>query len=157
MPIEIGTRMPPLDGATQWFNATAARAAAETEGHPTLVHFWSINCDACAESLRRVAAWRDGRAGEDLRVVAVHVPHDEEEQDTEAVRMAVATHNITEPCAVDNAHKVRQAFQIETGDLPAYFLFDKEGVLQGLAVGERGLDDITPALERTLAPPQKKS
>ena len=155
MPIEIGTRMPPLDGATQWFNATAARAAAETEGHPTLVHFWSINCDACAESLRRVARWRDRHAG--LRVVAVHVPHDEEGQDTEAVRMAVATHNVTEPCAVDNAHRVRQAFHIGPHDAPAYFLFDGDGVLQNFAAVEHGLDDLTPALERLLATSQKKS
>jgi thiol-disulfide isomerase/thioredoxin len=102
MPMRIGTEMPALEGATEWFNATGAAAEVEAKGHPTLVHFWSLSCGMCKENLPRVAQWRDERAADGLRVVAVHMPRYEADTDAEAVREAVATYNITEPCAVDN-------------------------------------------------------
>ena len=151
MPLEIGAPMPSLEGATEWLNATGAHAAHEAEGHPTLVHFWSASCGVCRESLPRVAEWRDRHEAEGLRVIAVHMPRYEADTDTEAVREAVATYNITEPCAVDNGHKLRDAFQNEQGYVPAYYLFDAEGKLRGFAAGEFGLKVIGPALDRVLA------
>ena len=145
----IGTEMPSLEGATEWFNATGARAAAEAQGHPTLIHFWSVSCRACQENLPRVAAWRDRYEG--LRVVAIHTPRHEADKDTEGVREAVALNNITEPCAVDNEHKLREAFQNEQGDVPAYYFYDGEGKLLSFAAGERGLNEVGDALERLLA------
>ena len=150
MPMRIGTEMPPLEGATEWFNATGAAAEAEAKGHPTLVHFWSVSCGTCKENLPRVAEWREGRAEEGLRVVAVHMPRYEADADVEAVRDAVATYQITEPCAVDNGHRLRDAFQNEQGYVPAYYLFDAEGRLRGFAAGEFGPKVIGPALERVL-------
>ncbi|MDT5159037.1 MAG: hypothetical protein QOC99_1252 [Acidobacteriota bacterium] len=151
MPMRIGTELPLFEGATEWFNATGAHAAAEAKGHPTLVHFWSVSCGLCKENLPRVAEWRDGRAAEGLRVVAVHMPRYEADMDAEAVREAIAAYNITEPCAVDNQHRLRDAFQNEQGFVPAYYLFDAEGHLRGFAAGEYGLKVIGPALERVLA------
>jgi thiol-disulfide isomerase/thioredoxin len=143
--------MPSFEGATEWFNATGAHAAAEAKGHPTLVHFWSVSCGMCKENLPRVAEWRDEKAEDGLRVVAVHMPRYEADMDAEAVREAVATYNITEPCAVDNQHALRDAFHNEQGYVPAYYLFDAEGHLRGFAAGEHGLKVIAPALERVLA------
>ncbi len=151
MPMRIGTEMPSFEGATEWFNATGAAAEAEAKGHPVLVHFWSMSCGTCKENLPRVAEWRDRRAGEGLRVVAVHMPRQEADTDVEAVREAVATYQITEPCAVDNEHRLRDAFQNEQGHVPAYYLFDAEGKLRGFAAGEFGLKVIGPALDRVLA------
>ena len=151
MPMRIGTEMPSLEGATEWFNATGAAAAAEAKGHPTLVHFWSVSCGMCKDNLPRVAEWREGRAAEGLRVVAVHMPRYEADTDVEAVREAVATYGITEPCAVDNGHRLRDAFQNEQGYVPAYYLFDAEGKLRGFAAGEFGVKVIAPALDRVLA------
>jgi thiol-disulfide isomerase/thioredoxin len=143
--------MPSLEGATEWFNATGARAEAEAKGQPTLVHFWSVNCDACKGNMARVAAWRDERAADGLRVIAVHTPREEAEADTETVREGVALCNITEPCAVDNEYKLRDAFQNEQGDVPAYYLFDGEGKLRSFASGEQGLEEVAAVLERVLA------
>ena len=151
MPMRIGTEMPPLEGATEWFNATGAAAEAEAKGHPVLVHFWSVSCGTCKENLPRVAEWRERRAAEGLRVVAVHMPRQEADTDVEAVREALATYGISEPCAVDNEHKLRDAFQNEQGHVPAYYLFDAEGKLRGFAAGEFGLKVIGPALDRLLA------
>ena len=150
MPMKIGSEMPSFEGATEWLNATGAAAEAKAEGRPTLVHFWSVSCGVCKENLPRVAEWRDAHAAEGLRVVAVHMPRSEADTDVEAVREALATYNITEPCAVDNGHRLRDAFQNERGHVPAYYLFDAEGRLRGFAVGEFGLKVIGPALERLL-------
>src|SRR3954462_10561008 len=151
MPMRIGTEMPSLEGATEWFYATAAAAAEEAKGHPTLVHFWSVSCGMCKENLPRVAEWREGRAADGLRVIAVHMPRYEADTDVEAVREAVAKYNITEPCAVDNQHKLRDLFHNEHGYVPAYYLFDAEGKLKSFAAGERGLSMLSSALERMLA------
>ncbi len=80
----------------------------------------------------------------------MHTPRYETDTDTEAVREAVAQYNITEPCAVDNEHKLREAFQNDQGYIPAYYLFDREGKLRNFAAGERGLDMLAPALDRVL-------
>lgn len=151
MPMRIGTEMPSLEGATEWFGGTQAHAEAEIKGHPTLVHFWSISCGICKENLPRITEWRDARRASGLRVIAVHMPRYEADTDTEAVRDAIAQYNITEPCAVDNQHKLRDAFQNEQGYVPAYYLFDAEGKLKSFAAGERGFNMIAAALERLLA------
>ena len=151
MPMRIGTELPSFEGATEWFNATGAAAEERAKGHPVLVHFWSVSCGVCKDNLPQVARWRDERGAQGLRVVAVHMPRYEADTDTEAVRDAVAEYNITEPCAVDNGHKLRDAFQNEQGYVPAYYLFDAEGKLRCFAAGEYGLKVIGPALDRVLA------
>lgn len=151
MGMRIGTPMPSLDGATEWFGGTQAQAEAEAQGQPTLVHFWSTSCGMCKENLPRVATWRDDLREKGLRVIAVHMPRYESDTDVEQVRGMIATYNITEPCAVDNEHKLRDAFQNDQGYVPAYYLFDREGKLRGFAAGERGLDLLKATLDRVLA------
>ena len=52
--------------------------------------------------------------------------------------------------AVDNEHKLKEAFHNHQGFVPAYYLFDREGKLRSFAAGERGLDMLKTALERVL-------
>ncbi|HVF28134.1 MAG TPA: TlpA disulfide reductase family protein [Pyrinomonadaceae bacterium] len=150
MPMSIGDVMPRLEGATEWFNATGARAEAEAKGHPTLVYFWAVSCDVCKANMPRIAAWREEHRARGLRVVAVHVPRTEDDGDVEIIREALSPLNITEPCAVDNERKLSEAFQNERTDVPAYYLFDREGKLACSADGERGPDIIASALETSL-------
>jgi thiol-disulfide isomerase/thioredoxin len=151
--MRIGTELPALDGATEWFGGTQAHAEAEAEGHPLLVHFWSVSCGICKENMPRINKWRDGRREDGLRVVAIHMPRYEADTDVEAVREAISKYNITEPCAIDNEHKLRDAFHNEHGYVPAYYLFDAQGRLKSFAAGERGLDMLSLAVERMLAEP----
>ncbi len=144
--------MPRLDGATEWFGATQAHAEAVAEGHPTIVHFWSVSCGICKDNLPRIAQWRDQREEQGLRVIAVHMPRYEADTNVELVRDAIAGFGISEPCAVDNEHKLRDAFQNDQGHVPAYYLFDAEGKLRSFAAGERGLDLLKATLDRILAP-----
>jgi thiol-disulfide isomerase/thioredoxin len=150
MPMRIGTSLPELDGATEWFSGTQAHAEAEAKGHPTLVHFWSVSCGTCKDNLPRVAQWRDEKKESGLRVIAVHMPRYEADTDVEAVREAIANNNITEVCAIDNEHKLRDAFQNDQGYVPAYYLFDSDGKLKSFAAGERGIDMLKSALDRLL-------
>jgi thiol-disulfide isomerase/thioredoxin len=143
--------MPKLDGATEWFGATQAAAEEQSKGHPTLVHFWSVSCGTCKENLPQVAEWREQRRDSGLRIIAVHMPRYEADTDVEQVRDAIAKYNITEPCAVDNEHKLRDAFQNDQGYVPAYYLFDAEGKLKSFAAGERGFSMVSAALDRMMA------
>jgi thiol-disulfide isomerase/thioredoxin len=151
MAMRIGTEMPALAGATEWFGGTQAHAEVLAQEGPTLVHFWSVSCGMCKENLPRVAAWREERKADGLRVIAIHMPRYEADTDVEAVRDAIAKYDITEPCAIDNQHKLRDAFQNEHGYVPAYYLFDGQRKLRSFAAGERGLDMLSAALDRVLA------
>jgi thiol-disulfide isomerase/thioredoxin len=150
MPMRIGTEMPGLEGASEWFNGSAVGAVDEAKGRTTLVHFWSVSCGICKENMPRVSEWRDKYRDEGLRVIAVHMPRYPSDTDVDAVRQAITKFNITEPCAIDNEHKLRDAFLNEQGYVPAYYLFDREGKLRSFAAGERGLDMLHSAMNRVL-------
>ncbi len=150
MPLEIGSELPSLEGATEWFNATAAAAAAAAEGHPLLVHFWSLSSAPSREGLPRLAGHRERYAAEGLKVIAVHVPILPDDEDPEAVRDAVTTCRVEEPCAVDNQYLLRDAFRLEEFDIPAYYLFDASGRLRAFAAGAEGLDAIGLEVGRML-------
>jgi thiol-disulfide isomerase/thioredoxin len=151
MGMRIGTQMPSFEGATEWFGGTQAHAESEVRDRPTLVHFWSSSCGTCKDNLPKVAEWRDEKRDQGLRVIAIHMPRYEADTDVEVVRDLIAKYNITEPCAVDNEHKLRESFQNDQGFVPAYYLFDAEGKLKSFAAGERGLDMLKSAIERVLS------
>jgi thiol-disulfide isomerase/thioredoxin len=147
--MRIGTELPSFEGATEWIGEAPAQAGGSAA---TLVHFWAVSCGICKENLPVVAEWRDRLAGDGLRVVAVHMPRFPADTDVARVREAIAASGIVEPCAVDNEHKLRDAFQNDHGFVPAYYLFDREGKLRSFAAGERGPRMIGAALERLLTP-----
>ena len=152
MPMRIGTAMPSLDGATEWISGSVEDALKNTEGHPVLVHFWSLSCGMCKDNLPRVAEWRERYRAAGLRLIAIHMPRYPEDTNVNAVREAIGKYEITEPRAIDNEHKLRDAFQNEKGYVPAYYLFDEQHKLKAFAAGEYGTKVMEPALERMLGP-----
>ena len=147
--MKVDSPMPSFEGATQWLNQ-ATPNAREANGRPTLVHFWSINSKVCETNLPHLAELRDRRKREGLRVIAVHLPRREEERDTRALRDVVARLNLTEPCALDNEHKLREAFLNEQGLVPAYYLFDNQRRLRSFSTGEAGLEILEDELDQML-------
>ena len=143
--------MPSLEGASEWFGGTQAHAESEAAGHPTLVHFWSMSCGICKDNMPRITDWRESLKEQGLRVIAVHMPRYEADTDVEGVRALISSLNMTEPCAIDNEHKIKDAFQNDQGYVPAYYLFDSEGKLRSFAAGERGLDLLKATLDRVMA------
>jgi thiol-disulfide isomerase/thioredoxin len=152
MPMRIGTPMPSLEGATEWLAGSPDEVLQGSAGHPVLVHFWSVSCGMCKENLPRVAEWREKYQAAGLRLIAIHMPRYPEDTDVAAVRDLANENNITEPRAVDNEHKLRDAFQNEHGYVPAYYLFDEQHKLKAFAAGEYGTKVMEPALERMLGP-----
>jgi thiol-disulfide isomerase/thioredoxin len=150
MPMRINTPMPEMTGATEWVNGDVHEVLA-APARLTLVHFWSVSCGICKENLPRVAEWREAHRANGLRVIAVHMPRYPADVDVNGVREAIAKNGISEVCAIDNEHHLRDAFQNDQGYVPAYYLFDVEGKLRGFAAGERGIDMIAPTLKRLLA------
>ena len=136
---------PSFESASEWLNRRIT--ARQTRGHLTLVHFWSVGSDTSKTNLAQVAQLRDQRKREGLRVVAVHVPQSDAEKDPRVVRNAIARLNLTEPCALDNDHRISRGYE----NLPAYFLFDPNGELRASATGPNGVDAIEDELDPLLA------
>jgi serine/threonine-protein kinase len=152
---KVELTLPSLAKASEWLNRATAHnpptKGLETKGHPTLIHFWSISSEESKTNLAQVAQLRDQRKRDGLRVTAVHVPQSDAEKDSRVVRDAIARLNVTEPCALDNDHRLRDAFTVNPDDLPAYFLFDTEGNLRRSATGAKGLDAIEDQLDEMVA------
>ena len=148
MPLRKGTPMPELTGATEWLNSEAKRE--DLIGSPTLVHFWAKSCPICHTNMPTIAEWRETFGGKGLKVVAVHMPREEEDTDLAAVRKDAAELGISEPCAIDNQHTIGESF--ENNLWPAYFLFDSEGVMRSRAAGYAGLKMIEDPLRKLMEP-----
>ncbi len=138
--------MPELDGATEWINGEAKRE--DFAGSPTLAHFWAKSCHICHENMPKVQAWRKEYADRGLKVVAIHMPRQEEDTDVAAVKADLMTMGIEEPCAIDNQHTLGERFQ--TQHWPAYFLFDAAGNMKSRAAGDAGIGIIEAAIKRAL-------
>ena len=145
----LDLQLPSFDGATEWLNRASPKNR-ETKGHPILVHFWSISSDTSKANLTQVADLREQKKRDGLRVIAVHSPQNEAEKAELAVHDAIEQLNLTEPCALDNEHKLRDAFTNDQNALPAYYLFDTEGKLKTFSSGANGLEIIEEKLDELL-------
>ena len=153
--MNVELQLPSFEGATDWLNReqpnghNAGEAIKrETKGRPTLIHFWSLSSEPSTTNLAQVSDLRDQRKREGLRVIAVHSPQSDAEKDPRAVRDAITRLNLTEPCALDNEHKLQRTFGEDV--LPAYYLFDIDGTMRGSFTGPRGLDQADDELDRML-------
>ncbi len=146
MPLRIGADLPSIDAATEWINGELG--SADLLGMPSLVYFWAVSCHICKDNLPRLAAWRE-RYGEDLQMVGIHMPRQEEDMDIAAVRDAIESFSIPDPIGIDNTHEVGEAF--ENRFWPAYFLFDPDGKLRARTAGDVGLEMLEKHLEKVMA------
>jgi len=143
--MRVELQLPSFEEAREWLNRQSA--GLQIKGHPTLIHFWSISSEVSKINLAQVAELREQRKREGLRVIAVHVPQSEAEKDRTTVRNAIARLNLTEPCALDNEHKLGDALLNGRDVLPVYCLFDIEGELR---LSATALDEIEDELDQML-------
>lgn len=140
--------MPRFDGATEWLNELTVSPEDYVAGSPALVYFWATSCGICKENMPKLHELKERFKDQGLKTVAVHMPRYEADTDLEKVKAAIAEHHIDDPCAIDNQHKLKDAFLNEQGWVPVYYLFDAEGKLKSRAAGEFGVGVLTTALER---------
>jgi thiol-disulfide isomerase/thioredoxin len=144
--MRLGSELPSFEGAYGWLSDAVARD--DILGAPILVHFWSVSCYLCKGNYPTIRKWQEEFAEKGLRVVAVHMPRQEDDLDEQRVRDVVTQLGLTEPCALDNEHAIKDAFQNSDGWVPAYFLFTAEGVLKSRTAGDAGLTMMRSALEK---------
>jgi thiol-disulfide isomerase/thioredoxin len=120
----------------------------------TILHFWSKSCPACHYNMPHLQRLRDEYAGRGLQVIAVHRPMRTTDLDTEEIRKIATELGITEPCALDNDHKIGDALEVDAW--PTYFLFDSGGKLRRHAKGNFGVKMIEQALIRIYGEEKKE-
>lgn len=156
MPMKIGDARPSFEGATEWLNEMQETADEYVEGSPTLVYFWATSCGICKENMPKINELKAKYKNRGLKTVAVHMPRSAADTDLEKVKATIREHNIDDVCAIDNQHKLKNAFLNEQGWVPVYYLFDAEGKLKTRAAGEFGVSVLTTALEK-MFPAQKSA
>jgi thiol-disulfide isomerase/thioredoxin len=145
MSLRLNSPMPELAGATDWLVGTQPKLE-ELTGHPTLIYFWSATCHTCHDNMPHLIRWRKQYDPMGFKMVAIHAPRSEAETDSSVVRPKIEEYEISEPCCLDNQHKLMGAFENEF--FPAYFLFDRDGTLLRRAAGNAGVARLEPVLEQ---------
>lgn len=85
MPLRMDAALPSLDGGTDWFNSEPIKDD-DLKGHPVLVHYWSISCGVCKESLPDLNRWLEEYGAKGLKIVCVHMPRQESDTIVEDVK-----------------------------------------------------------------------
>ncbi len=146
MALRLRSDMPEFKNVTEWVNGEVTKE--DLQGHPVLVHFWSISCGVCKQTLPDVNEWREKYKEHNLKVVGVHMPRSEKDTEIAPVKEAIEKYELIHPQMIDNTHSVVDAFQNEY--VPAYYLFDQEGKLRHFQAGEKGLHMVEQRLKRVL-------
>lgn len=136
-----------FDGATRWLNSPPLSLPA-LRGKVVLVEFWTRECINCLHVLPHTKALYDRYAGEGLVVVGVHTPEYDEEQDVTALQQAIRTLGIRYPVAMDNDHRIWNAYGNQYW--PAIYLIDREGHVVYRHVGEGDYDQTEAQVRRLL-------
>ncbi|WP_286883099.1 redoxin domain-containing protein [Aneurinibacillus sp. UBA3580] len=144
--MKLREEMPEFTGVTEWVNGEVTKE--ELKGSPTLVHYWSISCHTCKETLPQLNDWRDRYKDQGLRVISVHMPRSEKDMETGPVKEAIQQYELIHPVAIDNSYKLVDAY--ENQYVPAYYVFDKEQKLRHYQAGEKGLKMLEKRLDRVL-------
>jgi thiol-disulfide isomerase/thioredoxin len=144
--MRLRTPMPELNSATTVLNNPIKREDLIGE-RPTLIHFWSVSCHLCKEAMPNINAFRD-EYKDRLNVVSVHMPRSEDDLDIEKVKEVAEEHGITQTILVDNQHGITDAF--ENKYVPAYYVFDKNGLLRHFQAGDSGMAMLEKRVNRVL-------
>ncbi|MCA1012586.1 TlpA family protein disulfide reductase [Halobacillus halophilus] len=150
--MRLRTPMPDLPEATTWYNSEPLTKEDLIGDKPTLIHFWSVSCGMCKEAMPNVNEFRD-EYGDDLNVIAVHMPRSEKDLDLDQIQEVAKEHGITQPIYVDNRHALTDAFDNQY--VPAYYVFDEEGNLRHFQAGGGGMKMLRKRVNRVLGLNQK--
>lgn len=144
--MRLHEQMPKLEGATAWLNGKRTRS--ELIGKkPTLIHFWSVSCYLCKESMRDIDRLRDYFKRE-LNVIAVHMPRSKDDLNMEVIKATARKYDMTQPIIVDNQMAVTDAF--DNDHVPAYYVFDRDGQLRHFQAGGQGMQMLKKRIQRVL-------
>jgi cytochrome c biogenesis protein CcdA/thiol-disulfide isomerase/thioredoxin len=125
--------MPPLAGATHWFNSPALTSEM-LRGKVVLVDFWTYSCINCLRTLPYLKAWNEKYRDQGLVIIGVHTPEFAFEKDQQNVEQAIRDLGITYPVAMDNRFAIWNAYHNQYW--PAHYLIDAQGQIREQHFGE---------------------
>ena len=153
MPLRMDTPLPSLEGGTDWFNSEPI-TNEQLAGKPVLIHFWSISCGTCKESLPEINRWLETYKPQGLQIISVHMPRQESDTKVESIKESMDEWEVKQPCVVDNWHEITNRF--ENKYVPAYYLFDEEHKMRDFKAGEKAVKMVEQAIERVLKGQKEK-
>lgn len=109
------------------------------EDIPTFVHFWSFSCQICKQTLTEINSFREKFASK-INIISVHMPRSEHELQINSVKEQVELNQIKHITIVDNQYSVADSFQNKF--VPAFYLFNKNGILIDFQAGELNLSNL---------------
>ena len=150
--MRLHARMPELTGEGMWLNGRVETNKLIGE-RPTIIHFWSVSCELCKQAMPNVNRLRDEYMGR-LNVVAVHMPRFDEDFDIDRITEAAEEHTVTEPIFIDHKLELTEAF--DNKYVPAYYLFDRMGVLRHFQAGGGSLKMMEKRVVRLIETPKSE-
>lgn len=133
--MKLRSQMPELTGETEWLNGKVERAGLIGK-KPTIIHFWSVSCHDCKESLPLFSQLRE-KYLDRVNFVSIHMPRSKEDTDISKVKRAAKKYKITQPIFIDNKMTLTDTFDNQY--VPSYYLFDQKGVLRHYQAGGSGM------------------
>ncbi len=146
MPMRLGTPIPSLDGATAKLNESEKITIHDNQ--VTLVHFFAVSCHICHETMNEVVRICEQYKADGLKTIAIHMPRQESDMDIEKVQADINEYHMSQPVLVDNQHTIAEHFQNEY--VPAFFVFDHDGILKFRAAGDKGFQKVEPKIREVL-------
>jgi thiol-disulfide isomerase/thioredoxin len=134
----------PLGGATAWLNGEAIDPR-QLRGRTVLVNFWTFTCINWVRTAPYVRAWARTYGDDGLVVIGVHTPEFTFEHDLRLVEEAVTARCLDHPVAIDDDHRVWDAFGNHFW--PATYLVDGDGIVRARQFGEGGYDRVELAIQ----------
>lgn len=145
--LPVGPAVPGLDGATSWLNSPAL-GASDLSGKVVVYDFWTYTCVNCVRTIPYLRSWYERYARDGLVIVGVHTPEFEFEKVRSNVEDATRRLGVTWPVAIDNGHRVWDAFNNQYW--PAKYVADRQGRVRFVHFGEGAYDQTEDVLRALL-------
>ena len=133
--MKLRTQMPELKGETEWLNGSVKQSNLIGK-KPTIIHFWSVSCQDCKESLPQFNELRD-KYIDRLNIVSVHMPRSKEDTEIGKIKRMARKYKLTQPIFIDNKMTLTDTFDNQY--VPSYYLFDSQGILRHYQAGGSGM------------------
>lgn len=133
--LRLKEELPEFSRGLMWLNGSVTKH--EVIGKvPILIHFWSVSCNSCKSTMASINKWRYLYEGK-LNVIGVHMPRIKEDLDAQLIRNTANQLQIVHPVCMDQELVLTRRYQNRF--VPAYYVFDKNGLLRHYQSGETGM------------------
>lgn len=133
--MRLREELPEFSDGLKWINGKVTKGQIIGE-LPVLIHFWSVSCNLCENSVETINKWKNIYRGK-FKIVSVHMPRTKEDVDDQLIRSIISKWKMTHPVCIDHDLIVTKTFQNRI--VPSFYLFDKKGTLRHYQVGENGM------------------